>query len=473
MSSVPSRAASRSAPGEPAHIAAPSLTPFVPTLFEVLGARVRDALGLYGAVVVTVRSRETRSPRAVVVTVDLPNGVSFELELAPTDGGRTGWRSAGGLELFVRGRVDALLADPTTGPSLTAIGQLFVRRQRLTEGTDAPGIWSELDRLAPWLGLDDGCYRRVFNGSLGRSGNLRLGYRCNQDCGLCWQSRGWPEPPAALYAVWLDELAAAGVTTLTFTGGEPTLHRSLPALVRRARVEHGMHVQIQTNAIQLAKPRVLDRLLEAGPHQLFVSLHAPEAALSDRITRAPGTHVRTVKGIESALAAGVPVGLNCVVDQLNVDALEAHGRFIVERFVRPFPDNPVGSVTFSRSQTYFDRALWQTRLVPMDRVRPGIVAAARLLHAHGVMLDITFSSCSLPACVLHEVPELVRLPAAEDVGQTDLRRTHHAPDSGCARCALAPRCEGPGHGYAERFGDRGLQPFAQVPPTLGAVARVP
>ena len=58
--------------------------------------------------------------------------------------------------------------------------------------------------LKSYLGLDDDYYRRIFFGVVGGSANLRLGFRCNQDCGFCWQSRKWPEPPAEMYGIWLD-----------------------------------------------------------------------------------------------------------------------------------------------------------------------------------------------------------------------------------------------------------------------------
>ena len=321
-------------------------------------------------------------------------------------------------------------------------------------------------KIQPVLGLDDAFYRRIFDGVQGRTANLRLGFRCNQDCGLCWQSRRWPEPPAELYTVWLDELAAAGVEQLTISGGEPTLHKGLPDLLHRARDVHGMRTMLQTNAVQLAKPRILERVAAAAPDRIFVSFHAAEAELSDRITRAPGTWVRTVAGIDNALSAGMRVGLNSVIDRQNVDHVPALARFIADRFVRAHPDNPVESWTLSRPQTYFDRELWRQSLVSMERVGPAVRAAVAELQPLGVVLDVTSGSCGLPPCLLHPHPELIWLPEAEEVGMADPGHRGPPPDSLCHRCALVSRCQGPGHGYRESFGEAGLQPFAELPEGL-------
>jgi sulfatase maturation enzyme AslB (radical SAM superfamily) len=440
-----------------------TLSSWVPALFSELEQRIQRALGLDDRVRVVLHSRETRAERRLVFTVALPTGLDFELELADAALGRRGWQSAGGLELFVRAESDAVFTDPATAPSLRAIGQLFQRRQRQCGGTDAVALWAEHARLQPVLGLDDSVYRRIFDGVQGRTANLRLGFRCNQDCGLCWQSRQWPEPPPELYALWLDELAEAGVHQLTISGGEPTLHRRLPELLHRAKSVHGMRTMLQTNAVQLAKPAVLQRVVAAAPDRLFVSLHAAEAELSDHITRAPGTWARTVRGIEGALQAGLRVGLNTVVDQLNVAHLPALARFIAARFVRGVPDNPVESWTLSRPQTYFDRALWHRRLVSMEQVGPAVRAAVGELQPLGVVLDITSGSCGLPACVLADHPELIWLPAETEVGMADPGHSGHPEGSVCRSCALGPRCQGPGHGYRAAFGEAGLRPFGSVP----------
>lgn len=437
------------------------LTPLVPTVLAPLGEAARRALGLKPDVRVRVDNGRRTGP-GLDLEIDLPNGIRLDVGVLPPDTARATWLAGPHLALVTRGRPRDDDRAALRQACLDAVGKLFLRAQRDDGEALAAALWEEQAAVAAWRGVDDAFFRRVFHGVLGATANLRLGFGCNQDCGLCWQARSWPDAPAETLLVWVDELAELGVRQLTLTGGEPTLHRALPAVLDRARA-HGIRTMLQTNAIQLSKPAVLRRI---GPQvdRFFVSLHAPSGDLSDTITRAPGTWVRTVAGVEAALAAGLRVGLNCVIDRRNAAAVGALGAFVQERFVAPFPDNPVESMTLSRAQPFHDRALWEATRVPLDEVRPGVLAASLLLAEAGVVVDVTSGSCGLPACVLDEAPWLIHLPDAGHLADADPTFDDaQRAETACGRCALRDRCQGPGPGYAEAFGDRGLRPFATRP----------
>jgi len=444
------------------------LSPFIATLLKDLEAAVRDVLGLQPDVRVSCDISSRRHSKTVPFTLALPNGIDLRMSLADAASSGSGWRVVGRLSLSPQD-------DPTQAPDslrsrcIEAVGDHFRRQQGRDGGASAASMWREWHRLSPWRGLRDRDYRRLFSGPQGPIASIRLGFRCNQNCGLCWQSRSWPDVPREMQLTWLDELAALGASQITFSGGEPLIHSSLTELVHRAKRVHGMRTMVQTNAVQVRKKSVLKRIVAGDIDRLFVSLHAADAETSDRITRAPGTWVGTIAGIEAALAAGVRVGINCVIDRNNVDVVAEHARFIVERFVEPFPDCPVEAVTYSRPQPYYDHQLWQDSIVPMDQVGPGLTQAAALLDAAGVVVDATTGSCALPACLLRATPHLIYLPAEDDVGGADpafLSQGHTA--AACRRCALSHRCQGPGEGYVAAFGDRGLVPFAEAP-SLGGV----
>ena len=437
------------------------LSPLVSTVLAPLAGAARCALGLKPDVLVHVDNRRRAGP-GVDLRVDLPNGVGLDLALMPRGEGEGIWVEGPTLGLALRNQTRPDDPDRLRRDCLVAVGALFRRAQAGDGPALAAALWAEQAAVRAWRGLDDAFFRRIFHGALGATANLRLGFGCNPDCGLCWQARTWPDAPGDVLLRWVDELADEGVRQLTLTGGEPTIHRALPAVLDRARAR-GMRTMLQTNAVQFARPAVLARI---GPQvdRVFVSLHAAEAGISDRITRAPGTWVRTVAGVEAALSAGLRVGLNCVLDRRNIDSVEAYADFVVARFVRPFPANPVESVTLSRPQPYHDRGLWEDCLVPMDAVRPGVLAASRTLDAAGVVVDATSGSCGLPACVLDDAPHLIHLPPAEHLAAADPGHDDRQRDAtACGTCALRRRCQGPGPGYAEAFGDAGLRPFATLP----------
>ena len=373
------------------------------------------------------------------------------------------WQSTPQVNLFFRQRKSD--PDPLSLPHLTetatAIAALFQRAQR-RDPQSADALWSLQDELQPYAEIDDAYYRRVFHGVMGATANIRLGFRCNQNCGLCWQGRHWPDAPTELYFTWLHEIAAQGVRQVTFTGGEPLLHPALPDLLSLAR-DLGMSTMLQTNAMLLNRKALRRALKTAELGRLFVSFHAADPTISDRMTNAPKTHSLTVSGIKAALTDGFRVGLNAVVTQENHCVLKEHADFIVSCFVKPFPDNPVESVNYSRPQRFYDLDYWHAQIAPYDVIRPQLHEAVSILKTNGVILDVTAGSCGLPACLLDSHPDLIYLPREEDKGMADPVDPSIPDGHACKRCQLNDRCQGPGHLYIEKYGERGLRPFLDVP----------
>ena len=288
---------------------------------------------------------------------------------------------------------------------------------------------------------------------------LRLTFRCNQDCSFCWQDRQWPSPPREVYERWMEEADAQGVRQVLFSGGEPTLSPLLVPLLERARA-FGMRAGIQSNAIQLAKPHVRTALIEAGLGFASVSYHSHDAALSDAMTRAPGTHLRTERGIVAALEDGLPVSLNLVLERRNLGTLVETARQIVARFGPSLPDGVPLTVSISHPNAYFDREQWLETMAPLDEVEPVLRQAVALLQAAGVVVRAD-GPCGFPLCTLRAVPEAIPPGAIDEVADANLEARGAA--SACERCALQDACVGPRKTYLEQFGERGLVPFERLP----------
>jgi len=187
-------------------------------------------------------------------------------------------------------------------------------------------------RALPAVPMD--FYRQLVPGVDHPEGLVRTGFLCNQDCGICWQDRDWGRFPPEQVLRWIEDLRAAGAQRLIISGGEPTLDASLERYLRRARELGFVEVTLETNAIQCAKPGVAERLRDVGVSLAFVSIHSGDPEVSDRITRAPGTHARTVKGVHALLDAGVPVKFNAVMTGEGLDHLAGLPDFLHAEFSR-------------------------------------------------------------------------------------------------------------------------------------------
>ena len=447
------------------------LTPFVGSLIKWVRGALVDHLALEGRQVESFEtgSRNDGDAWSVVLSVEVAAGRSVTLEVFALSTRRAwfddghfaySYRSPDGVDPFADDELRAWLEGFRS--------DLKERAHRGAADVTAAALTKAMEAYLPYYDVADHMYRQIGPHRLGLGGTLRLGFRCNQRCSICWQGRDWPAPPESLFATWLDELAAEGIDCIGLTGGEPTLYETLPDLVRRA-CGHGMSVSLETNAIRLAQPKYLAELREAGLRAVFVSYHSPRPEVSDAITSAPGTHVKTVEGIKACLHAGIQVRLNCVVERDNFDHLEEHARYVVERFVRPFEggesiDNPVKGVTYSFPMDYLDSEMYRRHVAPLDEVEPHLVAALRVLIEAEVEAN-PLGTCGFPPCVVRDVPEVLWFVDPESASGAD--RWGRKYVDACHRCAVRDGCLGLRLEYLRCYGDRGLIPFEEAPPGYG------
>lgn len=95
--------------------------------------------------------------------------------------------------------------------------------------------------------------------------------RCNLDCGYCNEYDKTSDPvPLGTMLRRIDRLAELGTTIITLSGGEPTLHPDLDALIARIR-ERGAIATLITNGLLLTPERI-ERLNRAGLDYLQISI---------------------------------------------------------------------------------------------------------------------------------------------------------------------------------------------------------
>ena len=121
----------------------------------------------------------------------------------------------------------------------------------------------------------------------------------------------------------LDKIVdQARVPTVSFTGGEPTLHPGLPELIAHAKSRH-MRVNLISNGLRCADPDFVACLAEAGLDSAQISLEAGEAAVHDEVVQHPGAFQRTWQGVRNLKAAGIHTHTNTTINRANRHALPA------------------------------------------------------------------------------------------------------------------------------------------------------
>lgn len=105
--------------------------------------------------------------------------------------------------------------------------------------------------------------------------------------------------------------ARAGVTKLRITGGEPLMRDGLPALLAQLPRVHDL--SLTTNGWLLAQ--LAPELARAGLHRVNVSLDALSDAVFGAMNGRGFGVARVLEGIDAALAAGLGVKINMVVQR--------------------------------------------------------------------------------------------------------------------------------------------------------------
>jgi hypothetical protein len=125
--------------------------------------------------------------------------------------------------------------------------------------------------------------------------------------------------------------------------------------------------------------------------------------VSDKITRAPGTHALTVKGIHALLDAGVGVTLNAVMTAEGLDALAGLPDFIHSAFgAHP----RLRAVMISYPTLPFDPSLLPTIVPDPVRLRAALRVVIDRAIALGVPLEGLGGPCGAPLCLFRSVPSV-------------------------------------------------------------------
>ncbi|MGC1378606.1 MAG: radical SAM protein [Anaerolineales bacterium] len=161
--------------------------------------------------------------------------------------------------------------------------------------------------------------------------DLALTYRCNNDCGHCYNvaGRNLPELSTGDWKRILDRAWELGIPHIIFTGGEPTLRADLPELVAHAE-SNGQITGLNTNARRLSDERYVEALVAAGLDHVQITVESCEENIHDQMVGARGAFAQTRRGLENALSSRLYVMTNTTMLQTNVHTIPATLDFLAK-----------------------------------------------------------------------------------------------------------------------------------------------
>ena len=153
-------------------------------------------------------------------------------------------------------------------------------------------------------------------------------WNCNQKCVHCYaagqEQAEEAELPTDKWKAIIDRCRAAGVTQLTFTGGEPTMREDLFNLIDYAR---WFVTRLNTNGIRLT-PEYCEKLRSVSLDSVQITLYSHDEGVHNDLVGA-SRYADTLAGIKNALAVGLNMSVNtplCTANRDYVKTLEfLHG----------------------------------------------------------------------------------------------------------------------------------------------------
>lgn len=295
-----------------------------------------------------------------------------------------------------------------------------------------------------------------------------LTYDCNVACDYCTISQAMRGRGLTTEAVVeaMRRGRARGYDAISFTGGEPTLRRDLPGLVRVARTLGYAEIKIQSNGLLLAHAPNVDRLVSAGANLFHVSIQTHVEASYDRMVRTAGAYRLMVAGLRNLARRGVRLRADVIITRETYPRLSDAVRWLAAEGVRHVDFWYVSLTDGNRENV--------ATLPRMSEAVPALRAALAAARAVGVEAR----SLHVPRCLLGDDAghawdpgsDRVRVvtPDAEfDLDRSKLAGRVHVPacDGGCVHRGA---CPGVRPDYLERHGAGEIAAVPAPPPPEAA-----
>lgn len=142
--------------------------------------------------------------------------------------------------------------------------------------------------------------------------NFDITYRCNASCSFCYvidREAAHSRLDVTKAETIITRLAENGVFRVNFFGGEPTLEKHLPHLIRFAKAS-GLTTSLITNGLTLTDAFVA--AVEEHLDAIAVSIHGT-GPVHDKILGVPGAYEKVLRNIKRFAELDVSVGINFTV----------------------------------------------------------------------------------------------------------------------------------------------------------------
>lgn len=170
-----------------------------------------------------------------------------------------------------------------------------------------------------------------------RNAYLALGYACNEKCRCCPLVNKYDREhliPLERLLQEADRMCEYGVTDVTLSGGEPTLHPGLFQLISYFH-RKGISVHILSNGERFHDRAFADAFLalaDGGGLTVTTTFHSWDAAEHEYQNATPGSFRRSLEGLRYLDEQGLWISVKHCITANNYRQLPAYLRFVLDNF---------------------------------------------------------------------------------------------------------------------------------------------
>ncbi|NTW27398.1 MAG: radical SAM protein [Candidatus Moranbacteria bacterium] len=188
---------------------------------------------------------------------------------------------------------------------------------------------------------------------------VRINRACNNNCLFCLDRENQNGSIFEIKEVVADlEVGLEkGAKRVIISGGDPTVHPRLAAIIKKAKALGYEHVQIITNGRMLAYEKFAAELKQAGLDEVTLSLHSHIEKDFEKLTGVSGSYKQALSGLLNAQKQGFIVSVDIVINKINYKKLKETLQFYIKLGVSEFDllyPVPFGSAWENRDELFFD-----------------------------------------------------------------------------------------------------------------------
>ncbi|MCE5215092.1 MAG: radical SAM protein [Methanobacterium sp.] len=142
---------------------------------------------------------------------------------------------------------------------------------------------------------------------------------CNMKCVHCYEdagSKGKEELNTQQVTEGLEIMAKSGVTSIAFSGGEPTIHPHILDFIRKSN-DLGMFTAMATNGYTLSKDGECSKYIKSGLKFVQISVDGLEARTHDSFRGVEGAWENAIQAVENCVDSDLFVEVATTVTEYN------------------------------------------------------------------------------------------------------------------------------------------------------------